>query len=322
MSDIHDMHPNEDLLQAFLDGDVPAGERRRIEAHVASCTRCTEELASWQVLFEDLDALSSHRPSTDFATRVMAGVRVPEELPWAARVRARLSSLLRAGVPDHLTAGVLQDLADGMLAARETARAHRHLEQCTVCAAELRQWSTVMDRLSGLESFEPAVGFADSVMAGLAAARAEQPVAVTPAMAGRRAWTRLVASAKRFVPRTRRAWAAIAGVAVTPAVTFGLVLWTVFSHPALTPQALASFAVWQIRDLAVKGWGLLIDGGLQVARVTGLDGVIESMIQAPWLAVGGFALYAVAFAFAVRILYKNLIDIRSIRGRYASASAS
>jgi anti-sigma factor RsiW len=323
MSDIHDKHPSEDLLQAFLDGDVPSRERRRIEAHVASCTRCTEEVAGWRSLFEDLDGLASHRPTSDFAERVMAGVRVPDELPWAARMKARVSALLRPTQGEHLSAGVLQDLSDGILAARESTRAMEHVRGCTVCAAELHAWSAVMDRLSGLETFAPTASFADGVMAALTAeAGAEEAVAVAPAPSGSRTWTKLVVTAKRFVPHTRRAWAAIAGVSVTPAVTFGLVLWAVFSHPALTPQALASFAVWQLRDLSVMAWEGLVNGGLEAARITGLDGFIEAMAQAPLLTASVFALYAIVMVASARILYKNLFAGRSGSHRYASASAS
>lgn len=323
MSDIHDKHPSEDLLQAFLDGDVPKRERRRIEEHVASCTRCSDELAHWRSLFEDLDALPAHRPSADFEARVMAGVRVPEEMPWAARVKSRLIGLVPEIRPEHLPTEILQDLAEGSLAPRRVARAEAHLEACPSCAAELRSWATVMERLSGLERFAPAEGFADRVMVGFEAARARETVeAVSTAPVKTPSWSRALATAKRFVPRTRRAWAAISGAAVTPAVTFGLVLWAVFSHPTLTPQALASFAFWQLGDLVSAAWTGLLSGGLEAARITGLDGLVSAMVEAPTVTVAAFVSYAVAFSAAVRILYKNLIGSRSPRHPYVSASAS
>ncbi len=320
MSDIHDRHPSEDRLQAFLDGEVSSRQRRRIEDHVASCARCWEDLATWRVLFEDLDALGAHGPGPDFAARVMAGVEVREPLPWAARVRARLTGLLWG--PEHLSADVLQDLADAALPSRMATRARKHVAGCAVCADELRAWSAVMDRLSGLERFAPAQGFADQVLLGLEAAMGQRTAAAPSAVLGRPLRSRVLAVARRFVPRTRRAWAAISGAAVTPAVTFGLVLWAVFSHPTLTPQALASFLAWQVSDLAVAAWSAVVAGGLEVARFTGLDSFVDAMLQAPAVAALGLALYAVAFTVAVRVLYKNLLISRSVRHRYASASAS
>lgn len=314
MSEARDKHPSDDLLQAYVDDAVSPRERRRIDAHVASCARCTEELASWSLLFEDLGTLGSHAPGPDFRARVMAGVQLPVELPWAARLRARLVARVPAR-SEHLGSEVLQDLADGILPARQVARAHAHLDACEACAGELRGWTAVLARLSELDRFEPSEGFAERVMAGVAPATA-------PAVARVPGWRRALAVAGRFVPRTRRAWAALAGAAVTPAVTFGLVLYTVFSHPTLTPSALASFTFWQLTDLLVTAWGGLVESGLTLVRMTGVDGLVEAMLAAPVMVGVGFVAYAVAFLAAVRILYKNLIDRRSIRPRYVSASAS
>jgi anti-sigma factor ChrR (cupin superfamily) len=306
MSDVHDSHPSPDRLQAFLDGEVPSRERRRVEAHVASCVRCAEELAMWRGLFEDLEGLRTHRPTGGFHARVMSGVRLPIGLPLAARVRDTLGSLRPHARPRHLGAGVLQDLADGALTARPSARALTHLDGCATCTKELRGWTAVVARISELDRFAPGADFADTVMAGIAPAAARAPVR-RPGLA------RALTGVRRVLPQTRRAWAAIAGAAVTPAVTFGLVLYTVFSHPTLTPGALASFTFWQLSDLLFSAWSTGLSGGLVVARSVGLDGFVEAMVAAPLVAAGGVA---------VRVLYKNLIVRRSIRPRYASASAS
>ena len=172
MSNVRHNHLSTERIQAFLDGDVPSRERRRVEEHLGSCARCAEELATWRVLFEDLDELRSHRPSTDFHSRVMSGVRVPVELPVAARVRAWLASLLPGDRPEHLGAGLLQDLAEGALTARSAARARVHVEGCTVCSAELESWTAVLTRLSELDRFAPGEHFAEAVIAGLRPATA------------------------------------------------------------------------------------------------------------------------------------------------------
>lgn len=309
MSHVQDRHPSTERLQAFLDGSVSSRERSRVEEHVASCARCAEELATWRVLFEDLDALRTHRPSTDFQLRVMSGFRVPTELPLAARLRAWATRPLR---PGHLPADALQDLAEGILVGRGAARARGHLATCAACSTELHRWNTVMARLSDLGRYVPSQGFADRVMAGLA----PSPVR---AVVRQPAWARALVVARRFLPRTRRAWAALSGAAVTPAVTFGLLLYAVFSHPTLTPQALASFAFWQVTDFLTLAWGAAATGGMALAGSTGLAGLVSAMVDAPLLAAAGGVAYTVAFLVAVRVLYKNLIDSRSIRPRYAAS---
>ncbi|MDH3205121.1 MAG: zf-HC2 domain-containing protein [Gemmatimonadota bacterium] len=314
MNDVRNNHPSTDRLQAFLDGSVPSRERRRLEAHVTTCAQCSDELATWRVLFEDLDGLRSHRPSADFQARVMSGVQLPVRLPLAARVKATLAALRPASRPVHLGAGVLQDLADGVLVAREAQRAQAHLGGCVACSADFQGWTTVLARLSELDRFDPMDGFADRVIAGLTPAASRAPVRQP-------GWARALASARRFLPRSRRAWAAIAGAAVTPAVTFGLVLFAVFSHPTLTPQALVSFTYWQFTDLFAAAWNGLLATGLAATGVTGLDGFVDLIVGSPLLAATGVAIYAAGSGLALRVLYKNLIDSRSIRPRYASVAS-
>lgn len=41
-------------LPAWIDGELAAGEQRRMEAHVATCEQCRAEAAAWQSLGEDL----------------------------------------------------------------------------------------------------------------------------------------------------------------------------------------------------------------------------------------------------------------------------
>ena len=58
----YDQHLSAERLQAFLEGDLPNKEQSRVEEHVAECIRCSEALATWRVLFEDLAGLPSHGP--------------------------------------------------------------------------------------------------------------------------------------------------------------------------------------------------------------------------------------------------------------------
>jgi anti-sigma factor RsiW len=180
----------------------------------------------------------------------MAEVSVPVALPLVARIRARIAALGSDRRSGHFGPDRLQDFLDGALPARQMARIRAHVADCEPCATEARAWGQVYARLGGLARFAPEPGFPELVMARLGA-RSEAPAPVVAAT-----WTRALAQAKRLVPQTRRAWAAISGVAVTPAVTVGLVLYAVFSHPTLTPGALASFVWWQLSDLALAAWSV------------------------------------------------------------------
>ena len=282
-------HLSAERMQAFLEGDLPARERGPIEEHLAGCARCSAELEGWRVLFADLSALASPAPRADFADRVMARVQIP-------------------AAADHLAADVLQDFIDGLLPARRVARVRAHLDACPSCAHELVGWQGVVGALGRLERFAPREGFAARVMAAV-----RLPTAV-PAAARASVWTtagaRALVLARRMVPRTRRAWAALSGVAVTPAVIFGLVFYTIFSHPTLTVQALASFALWQLGDLFALGWNAVAGTALELGSILGTGSVIDLIAGSPLLVAGGALAYSAVAAIALRVLYKNLFANR------------
>jgi len=294
-------HLSAERMQAFLDGDLPTGEVGSVEAHLATCARCAEEFQTWRVLFGDLAGLPAHAPSRGFGERVLAAVERPERLGVAARVGRWVAGLGPHPRDAHVSSARLQDLLDGGLPARQVARVRAHVDGCSACAHELDAWRSVYARLSGMEGFQPSPGFAERVLARLAAA----PVAVRLP-----AWRRALATAQRYVPRTRRAWAAISGVAVTPAVTCALVLYTVFSHPTLTPQALVSFALWQVTDLLASAWGAVSATAVNLGQGAGLGSVLGTLVDAPWVVAGGALAYSLVSVLALRVLYKNLMGGR------------
>jgi anti-sigma factor RsiW len=313
----NDIHLSAEQIQAFLEGDLPRDglESRRIEEHLMGCARCSAEVEAWRVLFADLRELAARplpRPSPGFADRVMREVQVPAPLR-----EKRRSGFGRR----HLSGDVLQDLADGLVSPRRAARAHAHIRGCATCAGELDAWRDVMATLARVPRFSAREGFADRVMSALHA----RPAAVArPARAPATApWQGALAVARRaagrMVPRTRRAWAALSGIAVTPAAIFGLLLWVVFSHPTLTPQALASFAMWQISDFVAAGWSSLLANGPGFASGSAYDSIVQAfstLAQSPLVLAGGALLYSAVAALALRVLYKNLIAHR----RYARVS--
>lgn len=293
-------HASAERLQAFLDGELSPGEVAAVEAHLAGCARCGEELEAWRALFQDLAELPSHTPAWGFADRVLS--RAPRErLSLAAGTLGALARLRPRAPKRHVSGELIQDLADGALAARHAARVRAHVDACAACASELRTWRTLQARLARLERLAPAPGFTERVLARVRSAPVHAPAP---------AWRRSLAAVGRLVPKTRRAWAALSGVALTPAVTAGLVLYAVFSHPALTPQALASFAIWKLADLYALASRALGAAALRGSQLLGMDVFADAVLGAPWVVAGAVLLYSILSVLALRVLYKNLASRR------------
>jgi anti-sigma factor RsiW len=308
---IHNQHPSAEEFQALLEGELPAGERSRVEEHLAQCARCAEELEGWQVLFRDLAELSELAPSAAFGDRVLAGVARPEPRSLAARARGLL------GLPDaaaHPAGDRLQDFVEGILPARQAARIRTHLESCPACATDADAWRATFARLGGLERLHPAEGFADGVMA---AVRVPAPV---PERLPE--WRRALAWARGLVPQTRRAWAAVSGVAVTPAATLGLVTWTLVSHPTLTPGALASFMRWKASALVLGAWDALASRALESPGLFEAYSFLGSIPWSPAALAGGLAALSLGTVAATWVLYRSLFMPHPVDGRVAHASHS
>ncbi len=308
---IRSQHLGAEETQALLEGDLPAGERARLEEHLASCARCAAELEGWRVLFRDLAGLPALAPSAAFGDRVLAGVTFPEPLPLVARVRVLLGMPARAG---HPAGDCLQDFVEGLLPARRAARVRAHLDSCPACAAEEAAWRATFARLGHLDRLAPADGFADQVMAHVR----------VPAPVPRRVpeWRRALGWARGLVPQTRRAWAAVSGVAVTPAVTLGLLVWTLASHPTLTAGALASFVWWKASALAVLAWEAVASRALESTGLFDVFSFFGSFALSPAALAGGLVALSFGTVAATWVLYRNLFTPQSGDGRVAHASHS
>lgn len=304
------LHLDAEAFQALLDGDLPAGELARAREHLAACPRCEAELDGWREFLADLDRLPSLAPSPALAERVMRGV-APGRIPLAARVRG----WIRAGSPQaHPTAERLQDLAEGVLAGRAAARVRTHLDACPACASEAEAWRATFARLGSLERLAPPEGFGQRVMAGVRIP-APAPVRVPE-------WRQALAWAGRLVPQTRQAWAAVSGVALTPAVTLALVLWTVFSHPTLTPGALASFVGWKAAEAAAWAWSAVASAALESAGLFKVYSLIESLALSPAALAGAVAALCLGTVAASWVLYRNLVVAHPLEGQVAHARVS
>lgn len=310
-------HVATELLHDFLDGALGARRARPIEEHLRACPPCTAEVDAWIAVTRRLEELGSFAPSQGFAERVMAAVEIRERTTVLSRLTHRALKLARPSAPGHVPTGILQDFVDGVLPARAVARLEAHLDGCPRCTDQLQSWQAVAARLETLERYAPAPGFDARVIAEFRARRAARALTAPPPL-----WARAAAAASRFAPRTREAWAAVTGVAFTPAVIAGLAAWTVFSHPTMTLGALASFVWWQVAEFGSTGLTALSGVLFQGVDSFGARWLFDALTAAPLVVAGVALVYSVLCALALRVLHRNLFMDRSRRDRLAHATVA
>src|SRR5215210_3590490 len=104
---------------------------------------------------------------------------------------------------NHLTAPILEQLAEGVLPEIEAAEARAHLAWCARCTAEMETFTALFSALGALPRFAPSLDFADKVMAR---------VSLVPQAHPAFAWLR------RLMPKSRPAWMLAAAALVAPAI--------------------------------------------------------------------------------------------------------
>ena len=308
-------HLPAEVLQDLADGVLAPGRATETSAHLAACDDCAREADAWRLVTGALSSLDRFEPSAHFADAVMQGVGVTTPVSIAARARAAFAGILSTRDPGHLDAGRLQELLDGALSARRVARIRTHLEGCQTCASEAQAWQGLFQRLDELERFAPARDLERPVLQAVRMAGVAQAAPSRMVVAAR-------ATARRLVPRSRQAWAALSGMAVTPAVVGALVLYAVFSHPTVTAGSLLSFAWWQVTDFAISGWTALSAAALESGGVLDAIALLDLLASAPMVVAGGVLGYTLASAAALRVLYKQLNLHRSVGGRHVRFLAS
>jgi anti-sigma factor RsiW len=306
-----DRHPSAERVQALLEGELPKEERALVEEHLHLCTTCSTEVEAWRTLFMQLEDLPVLRPAEGFADRVIRGVSPVGSRSLAARAKATLSAMSSPVEGRHPGDARIQDFVEGLLPGRQAARVRTHLDVCAGCAGEAVAWRSVLDRLQTLDRLSPSEGFSQSVMSEIRIPTPAPVVSKVPE------WRRALRWARRLVPQTRQAWATLSGVAVTPAVTLGLLLWSLFTHPTLTPSALASFAWWKLSDLAAAAWQAGASKAMESAGLFEVYSFLGSVQLSPMSILGGFLMLSVGTVAAAWILYRNLIATHPVDGRYA-----
>jgi anti-sigma factor RsiW len=91
------LHPASDRLQAFVEGVLDAADSAIVESHLQGCAACQSDAEQWRSLFSVLATLPRYAPAPNFASRVMARVKLPD--PWYVRAAARVQAELQLLVP-------------------------------------------------------------------------------------------------------------------------------------------------------------------------------------------------------------------------------
>ncbi len=306
-------HLSDERIQEWLDGQIPAGEIAQIQSHLDGCIRCRAEAEGWRALVAGLSSLAALAPTSGFAGRVLdaVGRSAPERESLAARIGARLLDWVADdAAAAHPGPGGLQDFIEGALSGRQATRVRSHLAACETCRHEAKGWGALLHELAALPHLAPSPAFVPSIMA-----RVRMPAPVRVALA-RRALDRVRALAG---PRYRRAWAAAAGVALTPAVAGSLVAYAIFSHPLVTVGNLVSF-LWLKGTAAAGAFGNgAVNGLVQSAALFRAWTALDTLVSSPAAAGAGLLAFSVLTLAAIWVLYRNLFTASTAHA-YAKAA--
>jgi anti-sigma factor RsiW len=303
-------HPTTEQIQELLDGALPESQAEDVRNHAASCARCQSRLEAWSTLFEGLDTLEELAPDASFSGRVM------DALPEGAITSTSLAVRLRRWVglsskkptpTDHLEAGHIQELLDGVLAPSAVMATEAHLRGCRGCREDIDAWRTVMAQLDVLPRIAPSKAFAERVMAHV---RVRDAVAVArPGLRERlQSWVAVH-------PHRLQRFAALAGAGVTPVTTLALMTYSVVSHPLVSPSSLTSF-LWLKTRTALSGLGTDVAAQVGTSSVVGrLLPLLETLTSSTQTAALACLLFVGLVASASWVLYRNLFAKRLVWNR-------
>src|SRR6185503_16924831 len=102
-------HVDEGTLHAYLDGELPSGERAALESHLAQCATCRAQLAEERALLERATALLGSTRPAERAVPPFEQVRRAPRRPWHMRTGfAWAASLVLAVGFGYYVSGALQ----------------------------------------------------------------------------------------------------------------------------------------------------------------------------------------------------------------------
>ncbi|HEX6308577.1 MAG TPA: zf-HC2 domain-containing protein [Longimicrobiales bacterium] len=212
--------------------------------------------------------------------------------------------------PYHPTAERLEALVEGSLPAGERVVLESHLVACPACQARAEEWRALFTVLDGLPQYEPAVGFANRVMAH---------VRVAPRSAWQHWTERANALVVRVAPKTNFGWSLAVALLALPVILGGGVISWLVSRSYITPQTLLGYT----RDSVVEGLqgfgSMVIGAALQTDVAAWLVANVGGFISSAGVTGVGAVLGAVGAAtlLSIWVLYRNLFRSPSRESDYA-----
>ncbi|MBS3751663.1 MAG: zf-HC2 domain-containing protein [Anaerolineales bacterium] len=112
---LEDDHLQENILHAYLDGELTAMEIKTVENHLETCNRCQVRLQELQSTFTALDELPDLALDVDLATPVLRSLKAERDvipaLPWITAAQAAAAVVLLAlTLPILLTLPLFQSM--------------------------------------------------------------------------------------------------------------------------------------------------------------------------------------------------------------------
>ncbi len=160
----------EELLSAFLDGELSSEERERIAQQLARSAEYTSRLEALQALQEALRHLPRYRLAPAAKERIQREIeRLAGRSPDSAE-------------PQEIEAELLSAYLDGEVAEQERQWVERRLAASAPCRTQLEELRTLDAQLRSLSGFHLDDGFADRVLRRIEIeSDSAKPVGVSPA---------------------------------------------------------------------------------------------------------------------------------------------
>jgi anti-sigma factor RsiW len=296
-------------MQSFLDGEASARDAERVREHTSECARCRSELEAWSTLFSGLGDLAQVAPAADFRERVLGALPPPQpKLSWAGRLAQGVARALGVIVPEqqswlhggHPSGEELQDFLEGLLSQPATLTLEGHLHSCRHCRTEVKAWRGMVVGIAALPSFAPSAEFPEKVMAHVRVQLALATAQPSTREQVQRLWSTIS-------PRTRKRFAALAGASLTPAVTFGLLLFSVFSHPLATFSNLSSFLWLEGSSRLNSASAGMFASAAQSSTLGPVIQGLQLLLSSPGTAALAVSGAAGVTATAAWVLYRNVL---------------
>lgn len=183
-------------LSCYIDGDLDKATTEQVDAHLAECSDCREELAELRLLVTVARNTCEQEPPSALRQAIMAAVRDAEA---ETRHDAEMKVLVSAFI-------------DGELSAADLERVTHHLAACNGCREQLSDIRTLTLAAHQIDPIEPPATLRSSIAAATSTRRVQHN------LISLREWLKRITS-----PGTAR-WAA--GAATAGVIVLGIMVET------------------------------------------------------------------------------------------------